>query len=234
MESCRKQTPLPPASFTSPVAVDVCLALRLAAWPAVLHESRAGSRQPCQISFFSLLLPCLQLGSKVGGMECMAAIGFQERQEEGEGEGEIVLTMDGIPAELPQVKALLAQALAGASAAGGAAAPSAAPSAAPAGAQPLPAAGVAAGAGGAGSVDAAALARALAGAMSVGGGVPPGAPGATAHGSRRPTGAELAGARGAGGRRIIRVTPAMLARMARMLETVLLEGGFGGPPSQPS
>lgn len=193
----------------------------------------------------------VQLGSKPGGKECMAALGFVEVGEEAEGEGP-ALVMHSIPSELPQVKSLLERAIPGASqpapapspAAAGAAAAAARPWAGPAAAATAGsnAGGAGAGTGAAANVDAAALAQALAavmrnaGAGAGGAAAPAGGPGTAAGAGRgAPAGTQQQNPAAGGGpragppgRRVLRLSPAVLARM---LEKVLRDGGFGAPPA---
>ncbi|GAB4821159.1 hypothetical protein N2152v2_008205 [Parachlorella kessleri] len=190
-----------------------------------------------------------KLGAKPGGKECMAALGFQERQEE----GGAVLVLEAVPEELPQIKAMLEQALPQAGAATAAAAPVVAPSAAgpPAsvGAGPSARPTASAGRGSAGNsaaaaaVHAGALARALAAAMG-NAGTPPQQPPQQQQerlvaGQRTPAGSSGSSGQlgppdvgGAQARpRVLRVSPQGLARM---LERVLLDGGLGQPGSNPA
>ena len=189
-------------------------------------------------------LSALQLGSKDGARECMAALGFQEREEE----GEAVFVMDAVPAELATVTTLLQRAvpggqiaeradpaalarmLAAAMAAGpqgaargpaGAAGPAAA---GPAPAAPPAAAGgqVAQASGGSGRQAAAAVP-----APPAAGPGPGGAGAGGAHGAA-PAGAGGAGAGGPHRRAPRRRLVITVEGMARVLERLLLEAGLGG------
>lgn len=164
-----------------------------------------------------------QLGSKPGGRECMRALGFNEIMEA----GEAVFVMGEVPPELGAVKSLLQQAVAQ----GEAAAAATARAAAPAPAVPAPAAQQqAAGTGAVAAapaptvasagpaLDSAALARALTAATAAASGgsaAPPAAPGPAAGRQQRP--------------RVLRVTP---AKLARALEQMMIRAGIGQPGEQ--
>lgn len=188
-----------------------------------------------------------KLGCRVGGKECMAALGFRELLEA----GEPVLLLSEVPQELPRVRQLLQQALqqAEAAAAGAAAAAQRAAGAAGAPAAASAAAGTAsasvgavtAAASGTSAVDASALARAMAAAL--GGSTSSGTPllpaGAAAAGASsrggggaRPSSTITAGAgSGADVRRRL-ITAASGKGLARLLEKIMAELGIGTAPAQ--